>query len=287
MKKYFAVYIAGLLLLPVLLISCLKDDSYDSGAYQAVRDREGIKVISLGLATTSSDDFASVAFDNSNNDTIVNLVPVELGGTSNAQEDIHVTVEQDNSLVTKYNEEHEEEYLVPNNVTIVNPVVIIPKGGRVGFLQVKFKPSNLIGISYALGFKIKSVSEAGYNIGNYNSGVAAIVIKNKYDGVYLASGVFTHPTLGGNFSNKEWKMITTSANALQFQLNTTALFSVVVDVEIKADNKLAITSSSVVLTPYDPAKNYYDPATRTFHMEFGYSGNTRYMVATAVYNRPR
>ncbi|MGE9314807.1 BT_3987 domain-containing protein [Niabella sp. CJ426] len=287
MKKLLYTIQTGIILPVILLTGCLKDKQFDDGTYQPIRDGE--KVISLGLNTIAAPpNFAIVAFDNSSNDTIVNLVPVELGGPVSAPEDINVTVEQQNSLVTDYNEEYETDYAVPSAVSIVNPVVTIKKGTRVGFLQVKLKPSTLIGTSSAMGFSIKSVAPStGYTVTNQGAGVAALLIKNRYDGKYLASGTMTHPSLGGSFTNKEWVIQTTGANTVEFQLNTTALFSVIIKMTINADNSITLASDDVSLVPYVQSKNFYDPATRTFNVDFGYTGDTRHITAKAVYNSPR
>ena len=52
-------------------------------------------------------------------------------------------------------------------------------------------------------------------------------------------------------------------------------------------NLCSLSSSVVSLDAYDPAKNYYDPAAKTFYLDFGYSGGTRHVTMTAVYDRPR
>ena len=271
-----------------LLQACLKDKDFDNGNYQPVAGGIGSPaVISLGINVVNATNFSVVSYNNASQDTTVNFIPVELGGNSVASQDIHVTLVQVDSLVNNYNDANGTDYAIPK-VTIVNPVVTIPKGSCIGYLQIKYLSSDIIGGDYAMGFAIKSIQESGYQIsGNLGTGIAAIVIKNQYDGIYLATGHMTHPAYGGDFTNKQWIMVTTGANSVQFQVNTTVTFAVYINLTIKSDNSLMVTSSSVALTPYIQANNYYDPSTKTFHVDFGYSGGTRHITATAVYSSPR
>lgn len=275
----------------VAAAGCLKDDDFDNGSIQSVHSTGKLpKVIELKVSAADVSKFVSIAINNSTNDTTFDLVPVNLATPGVATEDLHVTVMLDSTLVNNYNNNNGTAYAVPPAAlfTIVNPEVIIPKGSNTGFLQIKLKPSDFIGGDWALGFKIASVKEQGYTIsGNFNTGVVAIVIKNKYDGVYNATGYFLHPVFAGNY-NTSWDLITIGANSNAFQLKTTTIFSVIVNLTVNPEtNLVSIESSSVSLDPYDPAKNYYTPEDRTYHLDFGYSGGTRHLTGTATYWGPR
>jgi hypothetical protein len=189
------------LLTPVmslLMMGCLKDKLYNNGEIQSLAN-SNVKVISLGISVSKAPNFVSYAFSNSNNDTVVNLVPVELGGPSDAPQDIHVTVLQSDTLVNAYNDDSTNQangnFLTipaPSQFSIVNPVVTIPKGSRVGYLQIKFVPSTLIGLEYGIGFAISKVAESGYTIsGNLATGITALLIKNAFDGKYTLNELTT------------------------------------------------------------------------------------------------
>jgi hypothetical protein len=168
--------------------------------------------------------------------------------------------------------------------------VVIPKGSNQAYLQIKYSKPDFIGADWAFGFRIASVAEPGYTIsGNFNQGVVSLAIKNKYDGIYKGSGTMVHPSFPGTYSNKDEVMTTSGANSVRlYPLNTTVLFGVDVNITIDPSTNLcSLESSTVVLDPYDPQKNYYDPATQTFYLDFQYSGGTRHVIMTAVYNRPR
>jgi hypothetical protein len=169
----------------VFLAGCLKDKGFDNGAIQSTHG-SNIPVIGMAANVSSTTNFALVAFDNGNNDTTVDLLPVSIGGSSPAGQDIHVTLEQNDQLVQNYNDSNATDYTPPPAGSFTtSSIVTIPKGSYIGYLQIKFKPSNYIGQPYALGYKIKSIQEPGYAIsGNLDTAVCAIVIKNKYDGNY-------------------------------------------------------------------------------------------------------
>lgn len=272
---------------------CLKDDDYDNGVIQSNRPHgELIKPIELKISATDNTNFATVAVDNSPNDTTSDFVPVVLATAEPASEDIHVTLELVDSLVDNYNNANGTFYSVPTPDMYEFPSleVTIPKGSNQAFLQIKYSKPTFIGADWAFGFRIASVQEAGYTIsGNFGEGVVSLAIKNKYDGIYKGTGTMLHPVYSGTFQNKDEVMTTSGSNSVTlYPLNTTVLFAVAIDITVDpTTNLLTLESSSVVLDAYDPAKNYYDPATKTFYLDFGYSGGTRHITMTAVYDRSR
>lgn len=286
------VFTAVLLLLAFCLSSCLKE-KYDGGRVQPTHSTGDVpQVIELTLTATSNENFYLLAIDNADQDTVVDFIPVTLASASPAATDIHVTLALDDALIDAYNTAHGTAYEPPPAAlySILNAEVTIPAGRNTGFLKVRFKPSDFIGHDYAFGLKITSIKEAGYTIsGNLSSGVAAITIKNKYDGIYNAVGNFTHPNpdFTGAFDS-EWSCATSGPTAVAFQLNVTVLFGVVIEFVVdESTNLVTVNRIGGPLDPYDPALNYYDPATKTFHYNFSYSGGTRTCVGTAVYTGPR
>ncbi|MEO8853540.1 MAG: DUF1735 domain-containing protein [Ginsengibacter sp.] len=183
-KKSFIVMVG---LLVIAASGCLKDKAYDNGEIQSGHGST-VKVIAIGTNVSSQGNFLNLSLNTSANDTTLNLIPVTLGASSPAQQDIHVTLVQDTSLITNYNNANGSSYTVPNMFSVINPggVVVIPKGSYVGYLQIKFVPDDFInGAPYAVAYTIKSIAETGYTIsGNLQNGIAAIGIKNKYDGNY-------------------------------------------------------------------------------------------------------
>ena len=269
------------------LTGCLKDKAYDNGEIQSLRNNgSSPNVVEIKLTATSTSNFKSVAYDNSLNDTTVDLVPINLATPEVASQDIHVTVSLNDALVTAYNDNNGTVYEIPASsiFTVVNPIVTIPKGSRTGFLQIKINPANYLGKAYALGFSITKIDEGGFNIsGNNKDGIVAINIKNQYDGSYHVSGVRVHPTLGpfsfdydedlsttGEFSN-EGNVLADLGEGLIITVNpdnTVSLQGVVRDVFLSAGKE-----------------NKYDPATKTFTLNYYYNtAAPRVITETLVKN---
>ncbi|MES2848426.1 MAG: DUF1735 domain-containing protein, partial [Bacteroidota bacterium] len=224
------VLTASFVFLAFCLSGCLKE-KYDDGKVQpAHTDGDAPQVVELTFTATSNENFYLLAVDNSDVDTTVDFIPVTLATSAPAGSDIHVTVALDDALIDEYNTVHETIYEpAPAGLyTILNAEVTIPAGSNTGFLKVKFKPSDFIGHDYAFGLKITSIKESGIAIsGNLSAGVAAITIKNKYDGLYNAVGNFTHPNpdFTGSYDT-EWSLATSGPASVTFALNVTVLFAV-------------------------------------------------------------
>jgi len=286
--------VCGVGLLVLSLSGCLKDDDYDNGNIQSIRTSgDLIKPIELKISATNNTNFATVSVNSTPNDTTSDFLPVVLATADPAPEDLHITVESVDSLVDNYNAANGTFYTVPDPSMYSFPnglEVVIPKGSNTGYLQIKYHIPDFVGADWAFGFRIASVKESGYTVsGNFNEGVVSLAVKNQYDGIYKGSGTMVHPVYSGTFSNKDEVMTTSGANSVDlYPLNTTVLFGV--DLNLTVDpstNLVTVESSTVVLDPYDPAKNYYDPTTRTFYIDVTYSGGTRHVIMSAVYDRPR
>lgn len=303
-------------ILPVLVIlagltitGCLKDKDYDSGKTQSTRPDGGQKIIEIQLTATDVSNFLLKAFDASNTDTTIELIPVVLASASPAPEDINVTLVANPTLVADYNSANGTSYVVPapSTYTILNQgnVVTIPKGSNVGYLKIKFKPSAFLGSSYAFGFSIASVDKQGYLIsGNLNKGIAAIAIKNKYDGRYELRGFHNRPGLDLPY-DEIVDMITSADDkvymywvgqgpyhplnggttaygnfTVEFKFNTTT------NALIGIDNRA--TPGSPVFTIGPATNSRWDPATRTIYAQFYYNNNLqRIFTDTLFYQGPR
>ena len=233
--------INGLFIIAVIFLlssaGCLKDKDFNDGSIQSVHNLDAIiKPIEIKLSANDNSNLLIDAIDNSPNDTTIDLVPINLATSDVADQDIHVTIALDSSLVTASNDANTRDDSVPASTiyTVVNPVVTIPKGSHTGYLQITFKPSDLIGKSYALGFKITSVQESGYTIsGNLSTGVVALLIKNKYDGKYTVTGVAVDH-LNPAFNSSEGgvypfdiELQTTSATSVVMFINGTGYYHLI------------------------------------------------------------
>jgi len=286
----------------VLGVGCLKDKDYDNGAIQSVHATGSTpKVVEIKLTANDTRNTHAYALDNSPNDTTIDLIVVNLAAADPAPQDLHVTLTQNDQIVTDYNAANTDTTVTPENpnpsgvvthylipdpskITIVNPVVVIPKGSHSAFLQVTFKPSDFLGPTYAIGFTISKVDENGYTIsGNLQNGMAIINIKNQYDGNYHVSGVRVHPTLGPFPFDYDADLSTTSANSVDGAV--LADLGEGLNITINPDNSVSLSGDSRAVFLQAGKQNDYDPATKTITLNYYYNtGAPRLINETLVRN---
>jgi hypothetical protein len=191
-----------LILTSIISISgmgCLKDKEFDNGEIQSVHNTGGeIKPIEIKLTASSTSNFLTLSFDNSDAVSTVDLVPINLATAGAAPEDIQVTVALAPELVDAYNTDNGTSYVVPDPsmYAILNGgVATIKQGEHTGYVQISFKPSDFLGGSWALGFRITTIDKSGYVIsGNMSTGITSLVIKNEFEADYSVTGYFVHPS---------------------------------------------------------------------------------------------
>lgn len=310
MKRYILQIIFISFIACVITTGCLKDDNFDNGSIQSTRTTGAlIKPIEIRLTANDASNFFILAVDNSNNDTTVDLVPINLATSDPAPEDLHVTIGLDSNLVTIYDTTGTAagnpggDYAVPPSsmYQIVNPVVTIPKGSHTGYLQIKFKISDFLGADWALGFKITAIQEAGYTISqNLGTGITAIIIKNPYDGFYSAFGYFVHPSVGGPFSATV-SLFTSgpaSVDMVSGQPYGSGIFGVYPRLTVGASigngvYAVSVTDPTASLPAFTaPVEagyvNRYDANTKTFYINYGYTTSApREAFDTLVFKNPR
>src|SRR5215467_4238756 len=101
MKKHILLLVFIAATLCIITTGCLKDKDFDNGSIQSVTGPE-TKVVEIKLTATNTSNFFTLAVDNSNNDTTVDLVPINLATANAAPQDLHVTVSLDSTLVNAY-----------------------------------------------------------------------------------------------------------------------------------------------------------------------------------------
>ena len=322
--KFIKVPFILTLLCAVALTGCLKDGYFDNGTTQAYNGGT-IQTISLDINALSAQNYSALPIPNIFTDTTVQFVQVELGGPNAAAQDITVTLDTSSAILDSFNNVGigPGDLYDPGTIQIVNPVVVIPKGQRVAWLQIKFLPHDYIGQDVALGFFIKSVSPSGYTIGaNQSAGAVGLVIENYLDGKYnltiksiggtpwsgAADGqTYNWPaqviygtvgsntnTINSSYGGNLLLAFTASGGQLAFgslipgitvDPNTFAITSI--------DNLYGPNSRGRDIVP-NPAvtDNRYDPTTRTIYASYGViqtnpPRTTMYIYDTLVYQGPR
>lgn len=276
MKKYAGILYG--LSLATIFTSCLKDKNIEDRKYgpQGYED--------VRLAEFSSAEFvAGVNF--SNNDTTIHLATVHLNSATPAASDVKVKLRRNDAAVTDAG----YDLLPANQYTLSSLEVTIPKGSRNGYVDLKVNPATLLNGHYAFAFVIESADNNVNVSANFNNIFSELIVLNQYDGIYRATGIVRdHPSLSGVFE-REIVLQTTSLTSVEFaQPYHSGAFSVYIDADVNPNNSVTLTGSPTPLIPAG-AQNRYDPATRTFYLEFKWAGSplSRHAVDTFVYVRPR
>jgi hypothetical protein len=190
-----------LVIISAVSFGCLKDDAFDNKEIQSIHGSGQQNVVAIALTATTTSNHLQLAFNKSDVDTTFDAIPVTLAGKP-ANEDIQVTLLINPALLGSYNANngtlHEEAptsvYSITNSGdSATGYLVTIPKGSNTGYLQLKIKPNDFLGVDYALGVEISNISPSGYLIAsNLSTGILAIATKNLWDGIYT----LTQKTVG-------------------------------------------------------------------------------------------
>ncbi|MCF0070423.1 DUF1735 domain-containing protein [Dyadobacter sp. CY261] len=122
-------------------------------------------------------------------------ITISYSGAQVAPEDITVNLGIDAAALSQYNAEQHKEYdLIDEKLYTMVASVVIPKGERTVVAKLKFK-SNAFDFSkkYVLPIQILSAS-TGIVSGNFGTILLNVNAKNKYDGVYSATGKMSDAT---------------------------------------------------------------------------------------------
>jgi len=309
----------------VLLLTmtgCLNDSEYMNNQI-GTRKTADQNFVEIHLTTSNTTNFIARAYNVMNRDTtITQFVPVQLLNGP-AASDVTVTFTKlttSNSplldslvnFVDTISGNLLPGYVIPDSTifTIVNPgrKVIIPKGSTLGYIQVKINPTNFLGATWVVGFKLTGVSDSKYTIGsNVNTGFVKFGIKNQYDGLYEDKGYFIHPALGtSTFDYKgagAVEFATTGSNSLE--KSNAGDRAIATDVTITNQtmtvNGATVYKVTIAIPDYPGTNsgqtdtddsgnpmNYYNPATKTFELWYWYnSGAHRKIRETLIYQGPR
>jgi hypothetical protein len=318
MKKLNMRYIFALALLILAVAGC-KDDDFDNYKIQSV-DNHGKdqNMVSTAVTATSNSEFIAYSVDASTDEGEIKLIPVVLTAKDVASRDIHVKFVPAPDSLDAYNTANETAYIMPGAegtpafTLLDDGVATIPKGSSVGYLKIKTVTNDYFGDNqYAFAYRIESVQEPGYTIsGNHNFGIAAVIPKNDFDGVYeLGPGRVERFTAGtqnvgdplqGDFTDLgPVNLVTTGKYTLAFGplwatgdgVGGIDGTYIQIDPTPGPDGKFPVSMHSLsnpTLTNTAGEENSYDPATKTFQLAFHWgSANKRTYKATLAYVSPR
>lgn len=311
MKKFSLIALASL---PLLMVSCLKDKKIDDKEY-GIDGITDVKIIELH---TPTNHLNSYALDFVDRDTTFDIIEVRLAANEPATEDINVqlTLANSSGIIGAYNDDNGTHFAeFPANLySLLDPGlnVTIPKGSRSAFVKIGLNPFDFDPSStYALGFKIASVTQKGYTIsGNFGEGLTSFGAKNKYDGRYKAKG---YGFLGGNttapylFSvDCDWELDVITTGESSVYMNAQPLFrggAIIYFSNVFPKFIFNPTTNKVTGMANDAPGNgisfqfpvdggtydsRYDPSSKTIYVRFGLNNSATWRVVdTLTYCGPR
>lgn len=260
MKKYIITGLsAGFSLLT--LSGCLEDKGYTDlleakGAQPIVSifgGEGGNRTLGVNLSATPT------------RDTLFN---VNVGSPEKLSTDVTATVAVNADLLkgTTY------ELLPAAAYTILSGQVTIKAGERDAPFTVDFNTSKIdLTKSYALPLTITGASGA-IVASNLKDAVFAIKVNNVYSGVYQATGVFSHPTAGDRAIKKDKTLATIDATTSETEFADLGA-AATMQLKINPDNTVKLTPGGTA----NPGTvqfgvNTYNPATKTFTLNYKYAG---------------
>lgn len=188
MKKISYIKIVIASLLAITFSSCLKDDQYvDFGTAGSV--------VELPAAAYATGVFQPATFTVATTPTNLPLM-VNFAGPKAPSAPITVTLSIDQASLDAYNKANGTSFLLlpPADYSIPSLKVTIPAGQSAAYLNIAVNTS-LIDLSKQYALPLTITDGGGQTIsGNYKSVIFAILVKNKYDGIYTVTGTMVDKT---------------------------------------------------------------------------------------------
>jgi hypothetical protein len=295
MKK---LNIKSLILLPAVLMflglsSCLDDTGY----LDIFNGENAGPVVSFGQADHGY-VIRTVEVKEEAQDISLNV------NVARAEEDVTVTIEMDPALLDAYNAEQAAadpafvpyELLPDSAYSIPTTSVTVPKGSLDAPFSISVF-STEISLDYAYILPLKITTSTGNTVvaTNLSTALVSVGVKNAYDGIYAVRGgniqrnsaTGPDPVLSGNFAPTiEISMSTRTANSVYFQ-PTWKDGSGIAGIDNTYLTVDPATNLVVVASEVNPAlkntptlTNSYDPATRTFTLNFDWGSGASTRVIT-------
>lgn len=198
----------------------------------------------------------------------------DVNSTSELNNAVSVSLKVDDALITAYNKANGTSFvaLPPALYKLSETEVKMAAGDFSKNVAITFDPTKLdASKSYALGLTVASAGN--YKVRNgLGSALFQIIAKNKWHGKYKALGVFTHPTAGPRDIDRLKDVVTLTPNSVSTELGDLGGSGYTMTLTINADNSVIVTPTGV--TPninQSYSKNYYDPATKSFYLNYSYN----------------
>jgi hypothetical protein len=213
------------------------------------------------------------------------------GAESGAPQDITVnlagaTGAAGEKFIADYNTDQGKNYtLLPADFFKLSTTsVIIKKGEKKASFSVFFATDKFdLSIQYVLPVQITSAS-SGVVSGNFGTILLSTAARNKYDGKYHSTGYFQHPVAASSRPiDRDKTLLTVNANTVSTEIGDVG-GSMELSVN-ETTNEVTIVgqlSATQPLVPTPGKTNTYDPATKTFNLNYQYTGGGGFRVITEV-----
>lgn len=264
-------WLATAALVGVGLSGCLKDRGYTDllnavGSQSLVTFAEGTggtnKVVSFPLGKSYTYTAA-----------------VSLNSTDALSKDLTVTVAPSQAVLDAFNASQKAagrpiyEALPTSYYKITNPVIKAGQRDASFDVVVTLPATHDLKKNYVIPLAITDASGA---VISQNLGFLTIDVKaaNEYEGTYASTGVFEHPTDGPRPIKEDKKLATINENTVETRFADLGSIGWMMQLVINKDNtvKLIPTGSSSTAT-VQFGENKYDPATKTFTLNYKYAGS--------------
>jgi hypothetical protein len=271
--------IASFLAAIFVLGSCLKDDVGPDWT-SSLKGKMYAEVWNAGFLTIGLSPIP---------DTVTFKFLVNIASDQPPTQDITVTLAADTSAMGRYNRLKKTNYQLFPYIKIMDPSLTIKAGTRNGYVHVKIWHADLLNAcdNFMAPIVIKTASGGVIPTDPLNQGgrLMGLPITNPYAGSYHVTGTFTHPTAGARAIDRNKTFSTVTCKSVQTEVGDTGVNGLVLT--INADNSVDISGSYSSTQPcvaVTGQPNVYNPATRTFTLNYYYSGTggNRVITETAV-----
>lgn len=257
------------------LASCLKDDAHMEPL--SIQDAGYLaEIAGLNVAPSGTNEIDS-SFSSATTGPSSFTFNVKIASPNLPTQDIQVTVAKSDSALSLFNGNNGTEYIsLPDSTfKIVTPTVTVKAGSRYAPVTVQVFATK-IDATQPYGLPIKIVSATAGAVPSANWGYLVLVpkIRNNYEGNYHSSGTFHHPTAGDRSLNADKFLQTVNANTVQTTYADLGGNGYLMQLVINPDNTVTIIPKGATpATQSQFGTNVYDPATKTFTLNYKYPGS--------------
>lgn len=193
-------------------------------------------------------------------------------------QNITVTLGVNADVIARYNTAKGTDYKLFPYIEILTPTVTIEAGTRNAYASVKVWNAQLLNACDNFMAPISITDATGGVIVadalNQGSRLMALPISNPFAGTYKVTGTFVHPTAGTRVIDEEKVLSTVNCSTVETSIGDLGGAGFII--KINTDNSITIggeLSASQPLLPMTGEPNVYDPATKTFTLNYYYVGS--------------